>query len=114
MLWELRTGQPPSDLGIASTTLPLGERVHWKPPTGRGRWDRIIARCLDPDPTRRFKSATEVAGAFGLSRLQKQILTAATALFLVAATAVIANLIPPAPAETVQLALVPFASAPDS
>jgi tetratricopeptide (TPR) repeat protein len=114
MLWELRTGRSPSDLGIASTTLPLGERVHWKPPTGRGRWDRIIARCIDPDPTRRFKSATEVAAAFGLSRLQKQILTMAAALVLVTVTVVIANLIPPAPAETVQLALVPFASAPDN
>jgi serine/threonine protein kinase/tetratricopeptide (TPR) repeat protein len=114
MLWELRYQRPPGDLGLRSSTLLLGERITWKPPTGRGRWDRIIARCIDPDPYRRFQHVTEIARAFGPSSLLKPLLWAAAMLALAAASGLVTYQRSTAPAETVQLALLPFSSTPDN
>ncbi len=107
ILWELHYGQPPSDLGLVSSTLPAGEHLSWQPPTGHGRWDRIIARCLDPNPKRRFQSAEEVEQAFGPSRLRKRLQVAAAFLLLTAGSGWITYQSTTGPAEKVHLALLP-------
>jgi serine/threonine protein kinase/cytochrome c-type biogenesis protein CcmH/NrfG len=111
MLWELHSGRAPSDLGVLSSTLPIGERVSWKPPAGRGRWDRIIARCLHPDPARRFQCATEIVEAFGPSRLLKRLLAVAAILVVAVGSGVFTYQRATAPKETVRLALLPVGSA---
>ena len=112
ILWELRSGRPPSDLGVSSATVPLGERVSWKPPTGHGAWDRIIARCIHRDPARRFQTVAAIADALGPSRAMKWLLAAAATVLLAAASGLITYERATAPAETVHLAVLPFASAP--
>ncbi len=107
ILWELHYGQPPSDLGMVSSTLPAGEHLSWKPPVGHGRWDRIIARCLDPEPARRFQSAQEVAQAFRPSRLRKRLQSAVALLLLAAGSGWITYQSTTGPAEKVHLALLP-------
>ena len=114
LLWELRYGRSPSDLGVASETLPMGERTSWKPPQGRSRWDRIIARCLHPDPKLRFHSAAEVAKAFRLSPKIKWLLATAASVVVVAGSGAISYQRATAPTETAQLALLPFTSAPET
>ncbi len=101
-------------MGVASSTLLIGEHVSWKPPTGRGKWDRMIAHCIDPDPARRFQSAAEVARALGPSQLVKWSLVAAATVALAAGSGVITYERATAPPERVRLALVPFVPAPEN
>ena len=114
VLWELHSGERPSQLGVSSSTLPAGERAIWKRPTGRGAWERIIARCLDPHPQSRFRNAIEVAEAFGPSRTRRWFLAATATLFLTAGSGVVTYLRLTAPAESVQLALLPNGSASET
>ncbi len=109
ILWELHSGQLPSGLGVASATLPTGERVSWKPPTGHGKWDRIIACCLHPDPAARYQSVTEIADAFGPTRLRKWLTAAAAMLFLAVVTGLMTYAVITRPPKRVRLALLPFA-----
>ena len=113
MLWEIHTGLAPADLGVSSSTLPFGERTCWTPPKGRGRWDRIIARCIHPDPARRFATATEVAKAFGPSRVVRLTLGVAATLVLAGASGLLTYQGATAPKETARLALLPADSAAD-
>ena len=113
LLWELRFARTPSDLGIESSTLRVGERSAWKPPAGHDKWHRIIARCIAPDPSARFRSVTEVAKALGPSRLTLWALGTAAALVLAAASGTLTYREVTAPTETVRLALLPFSSEPD-
>jgi eukaryotic-like serine/threonine-protein kinase len=110
VLWELHSGRAPAELGVTSSTLLLGEHTSWKPPQSHGRWERIIARCLDPDPARRFQNATEVARAFGPSPVLRWALTAAATVALAAGSGWIAHVQATAPAETVGLAMLAFDS----
>jgi serine/threonine protein kinase len=80
LLWELISGQKPSALGKGSTTVLLDQRAIWKPPAGHGKWNRVIARCLDREPARRFSSVEEVAQARGPSRTRRRFLTVAAGL----------------------------------
>ncbi len=114
MLWELHSGLPPNGLGVSSSTLPIGERVHWKPPTAPGKWNQVIARCLNPNPARRFKSAADVAVALGPSQLPKRVFAVASVLAIAAGSAFVSYERATAPAETVRLALVPFDSTSDN
>ncbi len=114
LLWEIRSGRLPGHLAGISSTLALGERLRLKPPSGRGKWSRIIARCLDPEPSRRFGSAVGVVAALGPSERLKRLRIAAAVALVATASGVITYERATAPAETVRLALLPFAAAPDS
>ncbi len=114
LLWEIRSGQLPGQLGLASSTMALGERLFLKPPAGRGKWSRIIARCLDAEPGRRYASAVEVAAALGPSQKLKRLRLAAVAGLVAVASGVITYERATAPAESARLALLPFTSAPGS
>ena len=108
MLWELKTGRKPSELEVTSATLSWGERLAWKPPSGHGKWDRTIARCLDPDPARRFPTAEHVARALGPSRAKQWLLEAAVAIVLITFTSLAVYWLTMLPQETVRLAVLPF------
>jgi serine/threonine-protein kinase len=41
----------------------IEQRFEGKPPAMQTKWDRVLARCLEPDPSRRFQSASEVVEA---------------------------------------------------
>jgi tetratricopeptide (TPR) repeat protein len=114
VLWELHSGKRPSQLSVSSSTLPFGQRGIWKPPTGRGTWERIVARCLNPDPRGRFRSAKEIGEAFGPSRVRSWFLAATATVLLTAGSGVVTYLRVTAPVDTVQLALLPFRSAAEA
>lgn len=109
MLWELRSRKPPEALGIANAAKAPGAGIGWKPPTGRSRWDRAIARCLDPVPARRFDSASDVARAIGPSRALRVVAVASIAVFLAAASGLLTYRQTTAPKHQVMLAILPSA-----
>ena len=113
ILWEIHSGRSPRELGVTSSTLSSGEMTSWKPPTGRDRWNRVIARCLHPDPNCRFQTATEVLEALGPSHASKRLLAAGIALLLATSSAIITYRHVTAPVETVRLAMVPVSAAPN-
>jgi tetratricopeptide (TPR) repeat protein/TolB-like protein len=90
-------------------TISLEERINWKPPAVHPKWDRILARCLDPDPANRFRDADEIAEAFAPPS-RRWLLTAAAAIALVAVSGVITWQSTVEPKESVRLALAPFES----
>ncbi len=93
---------------------PEGEswerRLTGKPPAVHPKWDRILARCLDPDPARRFHDAEEIARAFAPSRARRRFLAVAAVAILVVASGVAAYERASAPKESARLALMPFGS----
>ncbi len=111
ILWELKSGKKPEELGVTSSTLTWDERLSWKPPPGHGKWERIIGRCLDPDPKQRFRNADAVSRALGPSRAVRWLSAAALAMILIAATGLAVYRLTKPPQETVRLAVAPFTSA---
>jgi eukaryotic-like serine/threonine-protein kinase len=114
MLWELKTGRKASELEVTSATLSWDERLAWKPPSGHGKWDRTIARCLDPNPARRFPTAEHVARALGPSRAKQWLLAVAAAIILIASTGLAVHQLTLAPREVVRLAVLPFTAPADA
>jgi len=110
VLWELISGKGPSDLGVTSSTLSWDERPAWKPPAGNGKWDHVLARCLEADPARRFHDAEEVARAIAPPHTRRWLLAAAAAAVLAITSAAGMYRHITAPPETVRLALLPFAA----
>jgi serine/threonine protein kinase len=70
--------------------------------------NRTVARCLDPDPLRRFREADEVAQAFSPAISRHGYLTAAAAVILAMVTGAVTYQRAKAPQETVRLAILPF------
>jgi tetratricopeptide (TPR) repeat protein/TolB-like protein len=110
ILCELISGQKPRELGPAASTLLLDERPARMPVTAHRKWNRVLARCLDPDPARRFASAAEVARALGPPRTRRWFLIAAAAAVLAIASGVVTYQRATAPKENVRLAVLPFES----
>lgn len=110
ILCELISGQKPGELGPAASTLLLNERPAQMPATANRKWNRVLARCLDPDPARRFASAAEVARALGPPRTRRWFLIAAAAAVLAIASGVVTYQRATAPKENVRLAVLPFES----
>lgn len=109
VFWELLSNKRPEALGLTSSTLAWEERPAWKAPTGFGRWDAVLMRCLQPDPTLRFHSAEEIAKELRPSVARRWILASAAAAALLAiGSAYVTNHLAHAPAETVSMALEPF------
>jgi TolB-like protein len=105
ILFELVSGRRAHNEGEA-----WEERLTWRPPAVHPKWDRIVSRCVDPDPARRFDSADEIALAFAPSRSLEWFLGAAAAVLLAIASGVVTYERVTAPKETVRLALLQFAA----
>jgi tetratricopeptide (TPR) repeat protein len=114
ILCELVSGRKPDELGDRSPTLTLDEHPSQKPAVGNRKWNHVLARCLDPDPARRFRSASEVARALGPPRTRRWFLIAAAAAVLAIATGAVTYQRATSPEETVRLAMLPFLSSPET
>ena len=75
---------------------------------------RIIARCRNEDPARRFRNADDVAQALVPLRSRRWFLATAAAAVLVLATGVGTYQRAQAPKETVRLAILPFETDTDA
>lgn len=91
-----------------------GELLKRKLPAVHSKWDRIIQRCLDPDASRRFPGADEVAQALAPRRSRRWLAAAVLSIVAVVATYVVTNRVATAPQESVRLAFVPLESRGDT
>jgi tetratricopeptide (TPR) repeat protein len=82
------------------------DRLTRRPPSVHPKWDRILFRCLDPDPVRRFRNAEEVAGALAPRSRRWTLAGAAIVLAVMAAVMIYERASPPK--ETVRLAVLPL------
>jgi serine/threonine protein kinase/tetratricopeptide (TPR) repeat protein len=109
ILYELASGHTPFP---SSSEVSWEERLSPRPPAVSPKWDRVLAGCLQADPARRFRSAQEVGQALA-PRSRRWMLAAAATVLLAAISGLVTYQRTTAPAETVRLALLPFASAPE-
>lgn len=108
ILCELATGRRSNEQQSSPQDL-LRRRV---PPLSR-KWNGIVARCLDPDPARRFQSAEEVEQAFVPRSSRRWFLAATAAALITVATGLVTYQRATAPIESVRLAMLPLDSDPD-
>src|SRR5262249_3586760 len=113
MLYEMAMGRHPFIGATAADTMAavLHEPATGLSQSGRERpaeLDRVILRCLEKDPARRFQSARELAGA--LRGLGRSALTGGAAALPQLETAYYAETPPPpsAPARGPSIAVLPF------
>jgi tetratricopeptide (TPR) repeat protein/TolB-like protein len=119
ILCELASRRRPHELmqsDVSTTVSELSaEPVNRKPPAIHPKWDPILARCLHPNPAKRFASADEVAVALTPPRSRWRVLGAvAAAVMLAVLSAVVTYRQAMAPVESESLAILPFAAAADS
>jgi tetratricopeptide (TPR) repeat protein len=105
ILYELASGHKP--FGRAASD---EERAVRKPPPVNSHWDRVLVRCLEPDPARRFGAADEVAQALTPSNSRLWFLAAAAAAILAAATGLVTYQRAAGPKESWRLAMLPVES----
>ncbi len=91
---------------------PWLEVARQKPPSVNAYWDRILGRCLAPDPKKRYKTTDQLVAALQPGHVQRNTLLAVAAGLAVALTGVITYKAATAPAETVKLAVVTEGGAP--
>ncbi len=104
ILYELVAGRKPYSPGSS-----WEERLNRKPPAAHPKWDRILARCLDPDPLVR-PDAQQVADAFAPPHSRRWFLAAVAAVLIAGVFAVTEYAWLTAPTETMRLAVLPFDS----
>jgi eukaryotic-like serine/threonine-protein kinase len=97
-----------------SENLSWEERLTCKPRPVNPKWDRVLMRCLDPDPARRFHDAKELQEALAPSTTRRWLLAAAAAVVLAVISGVASYERAAPTKESVQLALLPFETAPDT
>lgn len=107
ILYEMLAGRLPFAAGSA-----WKERLNARPAApGGGRWDRIVLRCLSPDPARRYGSAGEVLAAieraFAPVYRRRAAIAAAAALLVAAPVFLFRDRIWPPPVA--RLAILPLA-----
>jgi serine/threonine protein kinase/tetratricopeptide (TPR) repeat protein len=83
------------------------ERLTRRPPPVHSKWDQILGRCLDPEPTRRFATAEELGSALA-PRSRLWVWTVAAAAVMAAISGIVTNERATAAKETVRLAVLPF------
>jgi tetratricopeptide (TPR) repeat protein len=109
ILYELATGRLP----FAEPSRHVGADRKMLP--AHSKWDWVLARCLDPDPAKRFPGAVQVARALEPSRTWRWWLAvAATAAALAAGVWTIASERAAAPQESVRLAMLPLDASPEA
>jgi tetratricopeptide (TPR) repeat protein len=101
ILYELVSGRRPPAAAEE-------KRLGWKLAAVHSKWDHILARCLDPDPERRFRDGAEVAQALAPPRSRRWLLGAAAAVVLAIASAVATHQQATAPQTLIRLAILPF------
>ena len=126
-LWRGEKASPASDvyaLGVILYELAAGRRpytpeVPWQDrlirnlaPVDR-KWDRILTRCLDPEPARRCQTGGEVMQAFAPSRSRLWFMAAAAAILLVMVSTLVTLQRAKPPRQMVRLAVLPFESSQD-
>jgi tetratricopeptide (TPR) repeat protein len=102
ILYELASGKRPFPSGTS-----WHDRLNQAPPPVHSQWTRILARSLDPNPSRRFHNADQMAQAL-MPPSRRWFLAAAAAVVLAVATGVVTYQRARAPVETVRLAILPF------
>ena len=113
ILYELLSGSRPNEAPVPGTVVNWEERLTRKPPAVHPKWDRSLARCLDPDPRRRFQSATEVAEALKPPS-RRWLLAAAAAALLATGSGIVTYERATAPRESISVAMLPLEAGPDS
>jgi len=113
LLYELASGRRPFAPQPTETTLSVSQiswplRLNGKPPSVDPSWDRILSRCLDPDPARRFQTVIEIAEALQPRSKRRLILSIAAAAAIAVMSGVLAYRIASGPQETLRLAVLPF------
>jgi tetratricopeptide (TPR) repeat protein/TolB-like protein len=120
-LWEGEKASVASDIyamGVICYEMLSGTRVHEpgapgqkrrvrKSPRVHPKWDAILARCLDPDPARRYRSVEEIGEALA-PKSHLWMLAAAGVVLAAAITGVVTYQRMTTPPETVRLAVLPF------
>jgi serine/threonine protein kinase len=108
ILRELVWQQRPHEAETLSDDPPKSIRV----PTRKSlrKWDRVISRCLNPDPTKRFHDATEVAAALAPSDSRRLIMVMAAAVLVTVASSIWTYESTRPPEELVRLAILPFST----
>src|SRR5262249_41687103 len=96
-----------SDKGIYERCLPGKEPRRRKPLRVHPKWDKILERCLEEDPARRYRGVEEIGEALA-PHPRRWLWTAATALALAAVTGTVIYLRMAMPPETVRLAVPPL------
>ncbi len=113
VLFEMATGKVPSHSKTSQAPVNTLKATAWldavrrKPPPVSRQWDRILGRCLDPDPKKRFKTADELAAALAPGHLWRSALIAAMAVLAAILTGVVTYRNATAPAEIAKLAILP-------
>ena len=118
ILCELFSGRRPAELplGSAAATATIRPglremRFPRKPPPMNHKWRRVISRCIDPDPARRFQRANEIARAL-LPLSRRWFVSAAAAFAIAILTGAFVYQRAGSPPEAVRLAVLPFAAPP--
>jgi eukaryotic-like serine/threonine-protein kinase len=106
ILHELATGRKPFDGETRGE-----ERLSRQPAPLQHRWRRIVGRCLEPDPARRYASVAEVSSALVRPRSIRRWGMAAAALVI---AGLAGTRFPVPQQETIRLAVLPFETDADS
>ena len=111
ILYELASGHKPPEPPDAEST-PAKDAIR-KPPPVDPRWDSILGRCLDPDPSRRL-TADDLAQALAPPVSRRWWLTAAIASVLALGTGAAVYVGASLPKESWRLAMLPVESSPET
>lgn len=106
ILYELAGGRRPHEMEVSWPVRYSRKALPVHP-----NWHRMLSRCLDPDPTHRFRSANEVLEALAPRRSRRAFLIAAAAVILAAGTDVLMYQTTTVPSKSGRLAVLPFVNA---
>ena len=121
VFFEMATGDIPNKSQTTQSNsrslkaTPWYEVASQKPPPVNAQWDRVLGRCMAPQPEKRYQTADQIVDALTPGHVRRNSLLAAAAVLAIAATGIITYKSATAPPETVKLAMLPvenFGAAP--